>query len=108
MSVRDANSAEWRRSQIPAASGFGNAHSVALFQSVMAGGGTRERGGASLPAMAGPARGVARQRATRGHELTPHPRLGYPGPAWSRVSRQWVGDIPRSRLNARLNASCDS
>ena len=29
MSVRDANSAEWRRSEIPAASGFGNARSVA-------------------------------------------------------------------------------
>ncbi|HEX6878239.1 MAG TPA: serine hydrolase domain-containing protein [Nocardioidaceae bacterium] len=40
MSVRDANSAEWRRSEIPAASGFGNARSVALVQSVMACGGT--------------------------------------------------------------------
>jgi CubicO group peptidase (beta-lactamase class C family) len=40
MSVRDANSAEWRRSEIPAASGFGNARSVALIQSVMACGGT--------------------------------------------------------------------
>jgi CubicO group peptidase (beta-lactamase class C family) len=40
MSVRDANSAEWRRAEIPAASGFGNARSVALIQSVMACGGT--------------------------------------------------------------------
>ena len=40
MTVRDANSAEWRRSQIPAASGFGSARSVALIQSVMACGGT--------------------------------------------------------------------
>ena len=38
--VRDGNSAAWRRAQIPAASGFGNARSVALVQSVMACGGT--------------------------------------------------------------------
>jgi CubicO group peptidase (beta-lactamase class C family) len=37
--VRDANSLAWRRAQIPAASGFGNARSVALVQSVMACGG---------------------------------------------------------------------
>jgi CubicO group peptidase (beta-lactamase class C family) len=38
--VRDGNSVPWRRAQIPAASGFGNARSVALVQSVMACGGT--------------------------------------------------------------------
>ena len=32
--VRDGNSVAWRRAQIPAASGFGNARSVALVQSV--------------------------------------------------------------------------
>ena len=37
--VRDGNSIAWRRAQIPAASGFGNARSVALVQSVMASGG---------------------------------------------------------------------
>jgi CubicO group peptidase (beta-lactamase class C family) len=37
--VRDGNSLGWRRAQIPAASGFGNARSVALVQSVMACGG---------------------------------------------------------------------
>lgn len=40
MRVRDGNSLVWRRAQIPAASGFGNARSVALAQSVMACGGT--------------------------------------------------------------------
>ncbi|MGY2873279.1 CubicO group peptidase (beta-lactamase class C family) [Marmoricola sp. URHA0025 HA25] len=40
MSVRDANTVEWRRSEIPAVSGFGNARSVALVQSAMACGGT--------------------------------------------------------------------
>ncbi len=38
--LRDGNSVDWRRAQIPAASGFGNARSVALVQSVMACGGT--------------------------------------------------------------------
>ena len=38
--VRDGNSTAWRRAQIPAASGFGNARSVALVQSVLACGGT--------------------------------------------------------------------
>jgi CubicO group peptidase (beta-lactamase class C family) len=37
--VRDGNSIAWRRAQIPAASGFGNARSVALVQSVLACGG---------------------------------------------------------------------
>jgi CubicO group peptidase (beta-lactamase class C family) len=40
MRVRDGNSVAWRRAQIPAASGFGNARSVALIQSAMACGGT--------------------------------------------------------------------
>jgi CubicO group peptidase (beta-lactamase class C family) len=38
--VRDGNSVAWRRARIPAASGFGNARSVALVQSVLACGGT--------------------------------------------------------------------
>ena len=38
--VRDGNSVAWRRAQIPAASGFGNARSVALVQSLMACGGS--------------------------------------------------------------------
>jgi CubicO group peptidase (beta-lactamase class C family) len=37
--VRDGNSGAWRRAQIPAAGGFGNARSVALVQSVLACGG---------------------------------------------------------------------
>lgn len=41
--VRDGNSVAWRRAQIPAASGFGNARSVALVQSVMACGGAVQR-----------------------------------------------------------------
>lgn len=37
--VRDGNSLAWRRAQIPAASGYGNARSVALVQSLLACGG---------------------------------------------------------------------
>jgi CubicO group peptidase (beta-lactamase class C family) len=49
--VRDGNSEAWRRAQIPAASGFGNARSVALVQSVLACGG--EMGGVRLLSPAG-------------------------------------------------------
>jgi CubicO group peptidase (beta-lactamase class C family) len=49
--VRDGNSIAWRRAEIPAASGFGNARSVALVQSVMACGGTV--GGIRLLSQAG-------------------------------------------------------
>lgn len=38
--VSDVNSVAWRRAQIPAVNGFGNARSVALVQSVLANGGT--------------------------------------------------------------------
>ncbi|MGW2957389.1 serine hydrolase domain-containing protein [Streptomyces sp. NPDC001220] len=38
--VRDGNSLAWRRAQIPAASGFGNARAIALVQSLIACGGT--------------------------------------------------------------------
>ncbi|MFF7978136.1 serine hydrolase domain-containing protein [Streptomyces sp. NPDC007901] len=38
--LRDGNSLAWRRAQIPAASGYGNARSVALIQSLLACGGT--------------------------------------------------------------------
>ena len=46
--VRDGNSVAWRRAQIPAASGFGNARSVALVQSVMACGGAAARTAAAV------------------------------------------------------------
>ncbi|MFC8241743.1 serine hydrolase domain-containing protein [Streptomyces chartreusis] len=49
--VRDGNSTAWRRAQIPAASGYGNARSVALVQSVLACGG--EVGGVRLLSRAG-------------------------------------------------------
>jgi CubicO group peptidase (beta-lactamase class C family) len=49
--VRDGNSAAWRRAQIPAGNGLGNARSVALVQSVIACGGAV--GGRRLLSQAG-------------------------------------------------------
>lgn len=49
--VHDGNSVAWRRAQIPAANGLGNARSVALVQSVMACGGSVR--GARLLSQAG-------------------------------------------------------
>jgi CubicO group peptidase (beta-lactamase class C family) len=68
--VRDANSVAWRRAQIPAASGFGNARSVALLQSVMACGGAG--GGLRLLSTAGCER--AREEQFSGEDR----RLGMP------------------------------
>ncbi|MFD9001648.1 serine hydrolase domain-containing protein [Streptomyces sp. NPDC059582] len=68
--VRDGNSVAWRRAQIPAASGFGNARSVALAQSVTACGGAV--GGVRLLSRAGCDR--AREEQFSGEDR----RLGMP------------------------------
>jgi CubicO group peptidase (beta-lactamase class C family) len=68
--VRDGNSVAWRRAQIPAASGFGNARSVALVQSVLACGGAVR--GVRLLSPAGSAR--AREEQFSGEDR----RLGMP------------------------------
>ncbi|MER6249521.1 serine hydrolase domain-containing protein [Streptomyces griseorubiginosus] len=57
--VRDGNSVAWRRAQIPAASGFGNARSIALVQSALACGGAV--GGVRLLSAAGAARATEEQ-----------------------------------------------
>lgn len=59
--LRDGNSVAWRRAQIPAASGFGNARSVALVQSAVACGGT-VRGAAAVRGGLRPGAGGAVQR----------------------------------------------
>lgn len=68
--VRDGNSVAWRRAQIPAASGFGNARSVAFVQSVLACGGAV--GGLRLLSQAGCDR--AREEQFHGTDR----RLGMP------------------------------
>jgi CubicO group peptidase (beta-lactamase class C family) len=60
--VSDGNSLAWRRAEIPSASGFGNARSVAAVQSVLACGGTAR--GVRLLSPAGCA--LARQEQYRG------------------------------------------
>jgi CubicO group peptidase (beta-lactamase class C family) len=75
--VRDGNSVAWRRAQIPAASGFGNARSVALVQSVMACGGVMR--GVRLLSQAGCDR--AREEQFGGEDrvlgMSVHYGLGY-------------------------------
>jgi len=66
--VRDGNSVAWRRAQIPAAGGFGNARSVAVVQSVLACGGAVR--GVRLLSAAGCSR--AREEQFSGEDL----RLG--------------------------------
>jgi CubicO group peptidase (beta-lactamase class C family) len=68
--LRHGNSVAWRRAQIPAASGFGNARSVALVQSVLACGGAVR--GVRLLSPAGSAR--AREEQFSGEDR----RLGMP------------------------------
>ncbi|MFC4499813.1 MULTISPECIES: serine hydrolase domain-containing protein [Streptomyces] len=65
--LRDGNSVAWRRAQIPAASGFGNARSVALVQSAMACGGTV--GGVRLLSRAGCERAWVEQFAGEDRRL---------------------------------------
>jgi CubicO group peptidase (beta-lactamase class C family) len=62
--VRDVNSEAWRRAQIPAASGFGNARSVGLVQSVLTARGSA--GGVRLLSPEGCE--PARQEVFRGHD----------------------------------------
>jgi CubicO group peptidase (beta-lactamase class C family) len=73
ITVRDGNSVAWRRAEIPAASGFGNARSVAQVQSVMACGGTV--GGARLLSPEGCAR--AREQQFRGEDRRLGMRVSY-------------------------------
>ncbi|WP_053847774.1 serine hydrolase [Streptomyces sp. NRRL B-24085] len=75
--LRDGNSTAWRRAQIPAAGGFGNARSVALVQSALACGGTVR--GVRLLSAAGAAR--AREEQFNGEDrvigMTQRYGLGY-------------------------------
>ncbi|MFF1305724.1 serine hydrolase domain-containing protein [Streptomyces sp. NPDC058307] len=75
--VRDGNSVAWRRAQIPAASGFGNARSIALVQSALACEGTVR--GVRLLSTAGAGR--AREEQFAGEDrvigMTQHYGLGY-------------------------------
>ena len=104
--VSDANSQAWRRAQIPSASGFGNARSVAAVQSVLACAGTVR--GTRLMSPAGcevarreQFRGVdqllgASMRYGMGYGLFDEAVLGWGG---------WGGSLVMVDLNARMTVS---
>jgi CubicO group peptidase (beta-lactamase class C family) len=71
--VKDANSMAWRRAQIPAANGFGNARSVGLVQSVLASRGSV--GGVRLLSPQGCE--PAWQEVFRGHDRLLGTRISY-------------------------------
>jgi CubicO group peptidase (beta-lactamase class C family) len=103
--LSEGNSAGWRRAEIPAASGFGNARSVALVQSVLACGGTAR--GVRLLSEAGCR--LAREEQYRGidHLLGGSVRygMGYgifdPSIGWG----GWGGAMVMVDLDARMSVA---
>jgi len=101
--VKDANSIAWRRAQIPAASGFGNARSVGLVQSVLASRGSV--GGVRLlspqgcePAWQEEFRGDDRLRGTR---MCYTMGFGSFGNTFG-----WGGSLVASDSGARMTVAC--
>jgi len=103
--VSDANSLAWRRAQIPAASGFGNARSVAAVQSVLAGGGTAR--GVRLLSAAGCE--PARREQYRGTDQVLGSSMRY-GMGYGIFERSvgwggWGGSLVMADLDARMTVS---
>ncbi|HLK79784.1 MAG TPA: serine hydrolase domain-containing protein [Streptosporangiaceae bacterium] len=103
--VSDGNSVAWRRAQIPAASGFGNARSVAAVQSVLACGGTAR--GVRLLSPAGC--DLARQQQYRGFDQILGTSMRY-GMGYAIFDRScgwggWGGSLVMVDLDARMTVS---
>jgi CubicO group peptidase (beta-lactamase class C family) len=103
--VSDANSLAWRRAQIPAAAGFGNARSVAAVQSVLAGGGTAR--GVRLLSVAGCE--PARQEQYRGIDQVLGTSMRW-GMGYGIFDRSvgwggWGGSLVMVGLDARMTVS---
>ena len=103
--VSDGNSAAWRRAQIPSASGFGNARSVAAVQSVLACGGTVR--GVRLLSPAGCE--LARQEQYRGIDQVLGTSIRY-GMGYGIFDRScgwggWGGSLVWVDLDARMAVS---
>jgi CubicO group peptidase (beta-lactamase class C family) len=103
--LSDGNSLRWRRAQIPAASGFGNARSVALVQSVLACGGTAR--GVRLLSEAGCQR--AREEQYRGVDQLLGATMRY-GMGYGIFDRSigwggWGGAMVMVDLDARMSVS---
>jgi CubicO group peptidase (beta-lactamase class C family) len=103
--VSDGNSLAWRRAQIPAANGFGNARSVAAVQSVLACGGTVR--GVRLLSPAGCE--LARQEQYRGTDQLLGTSVRY-GMGYGIFDRAcgwggWGGSMVLADLDARMTVS---
>ena len=103
--LSDGNSLAWRRAQIPAASGFGNARSVAAVQSVLACGGTAR--GVRLLSPAGC--DLARQEQYRGVDQILGASMRY-GMGYGIFDRScgwggWGGSLVIVDLDARMTVS---
>jgi len=103
--VSDGNSLAWRRAEIPSASGFGNARSVAAVQSVLACGGTAR--GVRLLSPAGCA--LARQEQYRGFDQVLGTTMRY-GMGYAIFDRSygwggWGGSLVLIDPEARMTVS---
>jgi CubicO group peptidase (beta-lactamase class C family) len=103
--VSDANSPSWRRAQIPAAGGFGNARSVAAVQSVLACGGAAR--GVRLLSAAGCE--PARQEQYRGFDQVLGSSMRW-GMGYAIFDRSvgwggWGGSLVMVDLDARMAVS---
>jgi CubicO group peptidase (beta-lactamase class C family) len=103
--VSDGNSVAWRRAQIPAAAGFGNARSVAAVQSVLACGGAAR--GVRLLSAAGCE--PARQEQYRGFDQVLRTSMRY-GMGYGIFDRSvgwggWGGSLVMVDLDARMTVS---
>ena len=103
--LSDGNSLAWRRAQIPAASGFGNARSVGAVQSVLACGGTAR--GVRLLSPAGC--DLARQEQYRGVDQILGASMRY-GMGYAIFDRScgwggWGGSLVMVDLDARMTVS---
>jgi CubicO group peptidase (beta-lactamase class C family) len=103
--VSDANSLAWRRAQIPAAAGFGNARSVAAVQSVLACGGAAR--GVRLLSATGCE--PARQEQFRGFDQVLGSSMRY-GVGYAIFDRSvgwggWGGSLVMVDLDARMTVA---
>jgi CubicO group peptidase (beta-lactamase class C family) len=103
--VSDGNSLAWRRAQIPSASGFGNARSVAAVQSVLACGGTARGVRLLSPASCD----LARQEQYRGFDQILGASMRY-GTGYGIFDRScgwggWGGSLVMVDLDARMTVS---
>ena len=103
--LSDGNSLAWRRAQIPAASGFGNARSVAAVQSVLACGGTARGVRLLSPASCE----LARQEQYRGVDQILGASMRY-GMGYGIFDRScgwggWGGSLVMVDLDARMTVS---